>query len=77
MHGIANDLEALILDRSVDFKTMAEAISDGHPSLNAHGDVLNATPTDDAEKERLVTELKSRAGAAFKVFHSDDNATPQ
>lgn len=29
--------------------------------------MLNATPTDDAEKQRLITELKSRAGAAFKA----------
>ena len=39
----------------------------GHPSLSAHGDVLNATPTEPEERARLVEELKSRGNAAFKA----------
>jgi len=35
--------------------------------LNAHGDVLNATAESPEEVERLVTELKTRGNAAFKV----------
>jgi len=35
--------------------------------LNAHGDVLNATAETPEEVERLVTELKTRGNAAFKV----------
>jgi len=35
--------------------------------LNAHGDVLNATAEGPEEVERLVTELKTRGNAAFKV----------
>merc|ERR1711865_1188009 len=39
----------------------------GGPTLNAHGDVLNATAETPEEVERLVTELKTRGNAAFKV----------
>merc|ERR1712195_140337 len=39
----------------------------GGPALNAHGDVLNATAETPEEVERLVTELKTRGNAAFKV----------
>lgn len=35
--------------------------------MNAHGDVLNATAETPEEVERLVTELKTRGNAAFKV----------
>lgn len=35
--------------------------------MNAHGDVLNATADGPEERERLVTELKTRGNAAFKV----------
>jgi hypothetical protein len=34
--------------------------------FGAHSDVLNAKPEDDASKERLLGELKSRGNAAFK-----------
>lgn len=48
---------------------MASAVlGEGHPSLNAHGDVLSATPTGEEEIKRLVEELKSRGNAAFKVM---------
>eukprot|EP00658_Telonema_sp_P-2_P002449 TRINITY_DN10924_c0_g1_i10.p1 TRINITY_DN10924_c0_g1~~TRINITY_DN10924_c0_g1_i10.p1 ORF type:complete len:272 (+),score=76.31 TRINITY_DN10924_c0_g1_i10:67-882(+) len=36
-------------------------------AFNAHGDVLNAAPSEPEEVARLVEELKSRGNAAFKA----------
>jgi len=36
-------------------------------AMRMHGDVLDAKPTDDESKEKLIAELKTRGNAAFKI----------